>query len=46
MFMIPTRPIPSAGPATHEAVAHMAQMLLANLTAHFAGKPLISPVRG
>lgn len=37
---------PHTGGATHEAVAHMAQMLLANLTAHFAGKPLLSPVRG
>lgn len=37
---------PHTGGATHEAVAHMAQMLLANLTAHFAGRPLISPVRG
>ena len=37
---------PHIGGATHEAVAHMAQMLLANLTAHFAGRPLISPVRG
>lgn len=37
---------PHIGGATHEAVAHMAQMLLGNLTAHFAGKPLISPVRG
>ncbi|OHC93647.1 MAG: hydroxyacid dehydrogenase [Sphingomonadales bacterium RIFCSPLOWO2_12_FULL_63_15] len=37
---------PHTGGATHEAVAHMAQMLLANLTAHFADKPLISPVRG
>lgn len=37
---------PHIGGATHEAVAHMAQMLLANLTAHFADKPLISPVRG
>ncbi|MDR7155861.1 lactate dehydrogenase-like 2-hydroxyacid dehydrogenase [Sphingobium xenophagum] len=37
---------PHIGGATHEAVAHMAQMLLANLTAHFAGQPLISPVRG
>ena len=37
---------PHTGGATHEAVAHMAQMLLANLAAHFAGRPLISPVRG
>ena len=37
---------PHTGGATHEAVAHMARMLLANLTAHFADKPLISPVRG
>ncbi|WP_150292146.1 2-hydroxyacid dehydrogenase [Sphingobium estronivorans] len=35
---------PHSGGATQEAVAKMAQMLLANLAAHFAGKPLVSPV--
>lgn len=35
---------PHTGGATHEAVARMAQMLLANLAAHFAGTPLPSPV--
>ena len=35
---------PHTGGATHEAVAQMAQMLLANLTAHFAGAALPSPV--
>ncbi|EXS69858.1 2-hydroxyacid dehydrogenase [Sphingobium sp. Ant17] len=37
---------PHTGGATHEAVAQMAQMMLANLAAHFAGAPLPSPVRG
>ena len=37
---------PHTGGATHEAVAQMAQMMLANLAAHFAGTPLPSPVRG
>lgn len=36
---------PHTGGATHEAVAQMAQMLIANLSAHFAGEPLPSPVR-
>lgn len=35
---------PHTGGATHEAVAQMAQMLLANITAHFAGEALPSPV--
>ncbi|WP_176592315.1 2-hydroxyacid dehydrogenase [Sphingobium sp. EM0848] len=35
---------PHTGGATQEAVAKMAQMLLANLAAHFAGEPLLSPV--
>lgn len=36
---------PHIGGATHEAVGRMAQMLLANLEAFFAGRPLSSPVR-
>ncbi|MFZ2997888.1 2-hydroxyacid dehydrogenase [Sphingobium sp.] len=36
---------PHIGGATHEAVGRMAQMLLANLAAHFGGTPLPSPVR-
>ncbi|RJG57818.1 2-hydroxyacid dehydrogenase [Sphingobium terrigena] len=36
---------PHTGGATHEAVGQMAQMLIANLSAHFAGQPLPSPVR-
>lgn len=36
---------PHTGGATHEAVVRMAQMLIANLFAHFAGEPLPSPVR-
>lgn len=36
---------PHTGGATHEAVGRMAQMLIANLSAHFAGEPLPSPVR-
>ncbi len=36
---------PHTGGATHEAVARMAQMLMANLTAHFTGQPLPTPVR-
>ncbi|CCW19869.1 D-3-phosphoglycerate dehydrogenase [Sphingobium indicum BiD32] len=36
---------PHTGGATHEAVGRMAQMLIANLAAHFAGQPLPSPVR-
>ncbi|WP_242126885.1 2-hydroxyacid dehydrogenase [Sphingobium sp. Sx8-8] len=35
---------PHTGGATQEAVAKMAQMLQANLAAHFAGEPLVSPV--
>lgn len=35
---------PHTGGATHEAVGRMAQMLLANLAAHFAGEKLPSPV--
>jgi len=35
---------PHIGGATHEAVGRMAQMLLANLKAYFAGEPLLSPV--
>lgn len=35
---------PHSGGATQEAVGKMAQMLLANLAAHFAGEPLVSPV--
>lgn len=35
---------PHTGGATQEAVGRMAQMLLANLKAHFAGEPLVSPV--
>lgn len=36
---------PHTGGATHEAVERMVQMLLANLSAHFSGAPLPSPVR-
>ena len=36
---------PHTGGATHEAVGQMAQMLIANLSAHFVGEPLPSPVR-
>ncbi len=36
---------PHTGGATHEAVGRMAQMLMANLAAHFAGEPLPTPVR-
>jgi phosphoglycerate dehydrogenase-like enzyme len=35
---------PHIGGATDEAVGRMAQMLLANLEAYFAGRPLLSPV--
>lgn len=35
---------PHTGGATHEAVARMAQMLMGNLSAHFAGEPLPTPV--
>jgi lactate dehydrogenase-like 2-hydroxyacid dehydrogenase len=35
---------PHTGGATHEAVARMATTLLANLAAHFAARPLPSPV--
>lgn len=35
---------PHTGGATHQAVAHMAQMLLANLAAHFAGQPLLTQI--
>ncbi|MCP1470150.1 lactate dehydrogenase-like 2-hydroxyacid dehydrogenase [Sphingobium sp. OAS761] len=35
---------PHTGGATHEAVGRMAQMLMANLSAHFAGRPLPCPV--
>lgn len=35
---------PHTGGATHAAVGRMAQMLMANLSAHFAGAPLPSPV--
>lgn len=35
---------PHTGGATHEAVGRMAQTLMANLAAHFAGRPLPSPV--
>lgn len=35
---------PHTGGATHEAVAQMAQTLMANLAAHFAGEPLAAPV--
>jgi len=35
---------PHIGGATHEAVARMAQMLLDNLAAYFAGAPLLTPV--
>ncbi|WP_022683660.1 2-hydroxyacid dehydrogenase [Sphingobium bisphenolivorans] len=37
---------PHTAGATHEAVARMTQMLLANLSAHFAGEPLVSPIMG
>lgn len=37
---------PHSGGATHEAVGRMAQALMANLAAHFAGEPLPSPVTG
>lgn len=36
---------PHGGGATDAAVARMTQMLLANLSAHFAGEPLPTPVR-
>lgn len=36
---------PHTGGATHEAVARMAQMLMANLDAHFSGQTLPTPVR-
>jgi hydroxypyruvate reductase len=36
---------PHGGGATDAAVARMTQMLLANLAAHFAGRPLPTPVR-
>jgi hydroxypyruvate reductase len=35
---------PHTGGATHEAVAQMADMMMGNLAAHFAGQPLPSPV--
>lgn len=35
---------PHTGGATHEAVGRMAETLMANLAAHFAGLPLPSPV--
>ncbi|WP_420143116.1 2-hydroxyacid dehydrogenase [Sphingobium sp.] len=35
---------PHTGGATHEAVGRMAQTLMANLAAHFAGQPMPSPV--
>lgn len=35
---------PHTGGATHEAVGRMARTLMANLSAHFAGAPLPSPV--
>jgi phosphoglycerate dehydrogenase-like enzyme len=35
---------PHTGGATQEAVAKMAQMLLANIAAHVAGEPLVSQV--
>ncbi|KMS54135.1 MULTISPECIES: 2-hydroxyacid dehydrogenase [Sphingobium] len=35
---------PHVGGATHEAVGRMAQVLMANLAAHFAGEELPSPV--
>ena len=36
---------PHTGGATHEAVARMTEMLMANLAAYFAGTPLVSAVR-
>lgn len=36
---------PHSGGATDAAVARMTQMLFANLSAHFAGEPLPTPVR-
>lgn len=36
---------PHTGGATHEAVARMAETLMSNLTCHFAGTPMPSPVR-
>lgn len=36
---------PHTGGATHEAVARMTEMLMANLAAYFAGEALVSPVR-
>lgn len=36
---------PHTGGATHEAVARMAQMLMGNLAAHFAGETLLTPIR-
>lgn len=35
---------PHIGGATHDAVARMTEMLMANLAAFFAGEPLLSPV--
>jgi lactate dehydrogenase-like 2-hydroxyacid dehydrogenase len=35
---------PHIGSATQEARATMARMVIANLEAHFAGRPLVTPV--
>ena len=31
---------------THESTLRMCNMLIANLRAHFAGKPVLNPVQG
>jgi hydroxypyruvate reductase len=36
--------LPHVGSATHETRLAMAQLVLENLTAHFVGKPLVTPV--
>jgi lactate dehydrogenase-like 2-hydroxyacid dehydrogenase len=36
--------LPHIGSATHETRGEMAQLVVDNLTAHFAGKPLLTPV--
>jgi lactate dehydrogenase-like 2-hydroxyacid dehydrogenase len=36
--------LPHVGSATHETRRAMAQLVVENLSAHFAGKPLITPV--
>lgn len=36
--------LPHIGSATHETRRAMAQLVIDNLTAHFAGHPLLTPV--